>query len=124
MYRAPRVIDVAMMAAVTMADHTAVDKRVTAARGDRLVGKTEDARRLEKATASRVAWVRHESRRGRPCGRAPRAGRSGAARYAHVPRTAEPLVRAVLLPLGDSAKDRLVTLVHSELSKGEGNSIN
>lgn len=121
MYRDPRAIDVAMMAAVTMADHTAVDKTITAAKEGRLAVKTEDVRQIVKPTASQVAWARRESRPARPCGRARRGARSAAARSARAPPSAARPAREARLPLGDSKIGRSVTPVRLGQSKGEGN---
>lgn len=124
MYRGLRAIDVAMMAAGTMAGRMAVDKTVTAAREDRSAVRTEDGPRTEKATANRAAWARRESRRAPRCGRARRAARSAAAPCVLALHSAEPLARVVHFHQGDSVKDRSVTRAVSEQSRGEGNSIN
>lgn len=122
-YRAPRAIDVAMMVAAITADHMALDKRVTAAKGDRSVEKIGDARLTERATASRAEWARRERWRGPPRGLAPCVDPSAAARCARGPPSEAPRAHAVHLPLGDTAKDRWVTPVRSDQSKAEGNSI-
>lgn len=121
MYRGLRAIDVAMMAADITADHTAVDKTVTAVTEEHLAAKIEDVRQIEKRTASQVAWARRESRRARRCGRAHRAARSAAARSARAPPSAGPRAREARLPLGDSMTGHSVIPAHSDLSKEEGN---
>lgn len=123
MYRAPRAIDVAMTAAATMEARMAVDKRVTAARGDLSAATTEDGLRTEKPTASPAAWARPESRLERVCVRERLGARSEAARYALAPLTVARRARADHFPLGDSAIARSVTPVRSDRSRGEGNSI-
>lgn len=122
MYRAPRAIDVAMMAAATMAGRTAVGKRAIAAREGRSVGKTEDAPQTEMVTASRAAWARPVSPRACRCGRERLAGPSEAGRSVRAPPTAAPRALAAPLPLGASVNARSVTPAHSELSRAEGNS--
>lgn len=123
MYRGPRAIDVAMTAAATMEVRMAVDKRVTAARGDLSAATTEEGPRTEKPTASRAAWARHESRPERVCARARLGARSEAARYALAPLTVARRALADHFPLDDSSIDRSVTPVRSDLSRVEGNSI-
>lgn len=65
MYRGRRAIDVAMMAAATMAARMAVDKIITAARGDLLAATTEGGLLIEKVTASLAVWDRRASLRAR-----------------------------------------------------------
>lgn len=121
MYRDHRAIDVAMMAAGTMADLTAVDKTVTAAKEGHLAGKTEDVRQTVKLTASQVAWVRHESRPAHLCGRVRRGVRSVVALSARAPHSVARHAREAHLPLGVSMIDRWVIPARSDQSKGEGN---
>lgn len=121
MSRARRAIDVAMMAAGTMADLTAVDKTVIAAREGRSAARREGGRRPETGTASRAAWARRASWRAWACGPAHRAARSAAACCARAPPTAARCALAAPLPLGASANARSVTPAHSNLSRAEGN---
>lgn len=123
MYRAPRAIDVAMMVAAITEDHMALDKRVTAAKGDRSVAKIGDARQTEKATASRAEWARRERWCGARPARAPCADPSEAAQCARGPHSEAHHALVVHLPLGVTPKDRSVTPVRSDLSRAEGNSI-
>lgn len=123
MYRGLRAIDVAMMAAGTMAGPMAVDKTVTAAKEDHSAARTEDGPRTE-STASLAAWARRASRRAPRCGRARRAAPSAVAPCALAPRSAVPRAREVHFHQGDLVKDRSVTPAVSEQSRGEGNSIN
>lgn len=111
-----------MMEVAITVDLMALDKKVTAAKGDRLVAKIADARQTEKATASRAEWARRE-RHGPRRGHAPCAGPSADALCAHGRPSEAHRVLAVLLPLGDTPKERSVTPVRSDLSRAEGNSI-
>lgn len=118
-YRAHRAIDVATMAAVTMAARTAVDRRVTAS-GGRSRARTGGGRRLE-SIASPVAWGRRESRSERSSGRGLRDAHSADEHCALAPSIGEPPVPVDPSPLGDLLKDRWGTPAHLELLRGEGN---
>lgn len=115
MYRAPQAIDVAMMAAATMADRTAVGKRAIAAREGRSAGTIEDAPQTEMVTASRAEWARHVSPHVCQCGRERLAGRSAAEHFARAPATAVRRAFVAPLSLGASANARSDTPAHSEL---------
>lgn len=123
-YRAPRAIDVVMTVAAITVDHTAVGKRVTAAKGDRSLEKIADGHRIERATASRAAWARRERWCGRPRGRGPCAAPSAAAPCAHAPLSGARRARADPLPLGATPTARSPTPAPSDRSGPEGNTIN
>lgn len=122
MYRG-QVIDEATMVAIT-ADHTPLDKRVTAASGDRLEARREGGR-LPAILTARRQWGRRArcARVAPPLARAPRAALSAAARCARGPLSA---ARRVLEPpslLDDSLTDHWDTPAPTSLSRGEGNFI-
>lgn len=120
MYRGPRAIDVATMAAVTMAARTAADKS-TPARDGRSAARNADVPLAATGTASRAAWAHRESRCARVCARARRAAPSEAAPCARARCTAAPCARAAPLLQGDSPTEPCLTAVHSNLSRAEGN---
>lgn len=122
MYRDRRAIDVATMAAVTMAARTAADKS-TAAREGRSAARNEDVPPRVTGTASRAAWARRGSRCARACGRARRAAPSAAAPCAPEPSTAAGRAPDPPLPRGDFPTGPCLTVVLSNLSRAEGNLI-
>lgn len=125
MYRGRRAIDVATMAAVTMAARTAADKSTAAKEGRSEARSAGDPQRATD-TASRAAWARRRrgSRCAPACGLAPLAAPSAAGPCARGPCIAASHARAPPLSRGDTlTPHHSLTDVHTNLSRAEGNSI-